>query len=112
MALAPVPHTDSPTTPGRRLGPDARRAQLVGVGPALLKDMPFDEVTAEIVARASGVSKGLAFHYFPATRDLQAAILRAATAKLPADLHVGAALPPDEPLPVGLGALLRYIEPP
>jgi AcrR family transcriptional regulator len=110
MALAPVPHTDSPMTPGRRLGPDARRAQLVGVGLALLKDMPFDEVTAEIVARASGVSKGLVFHYFPATRDLQVAILRAAAAELLADLDVGAGRPPDERLRVGLDAFVRYIE--
>src|SRR5258708_39203144 len=110
MAVAPAPHTDSPATPGRRLGADARRAQLVGVGLALLKDMPFDEVTAEIVARASGVSKGLVFHYFPATRDLQVAILRAAAAELLADLDVGAGLPPDERLRVGLDAFVRYIE--
>src|SRR5436190_23947777 len=76
--------------PNRRLGPDARRAQLVGVGLALMKEMPFDEVTAEIVARAGGVSKGLVFHYFPTTRDLQVAILPAATAELLTDLDVGA----------------------
>src|SRR5947209_2834346 len=94
----------------RRLGPDARRAQLVGVGLALMKEMPFDEVTAEIVARAGGVSKGLVFHYFPTTRDLQVAILRAAAAELLADLDVGAGLPPDERLRVGLDAFVRYIE--
>src|SRR5437870_7004351 len=96
--------------PNRRLGPEARRAQLVGVGLALMKEMPFDEVTAEIVARAGGVSKGLVFHYFPTTRDLQVAILRAAAAELLADLDVGAGLPPDERLRVGLDAFVRYIE--
>jgi AcrR family transcriptional regulator len=96
--------------PNRRLGPDARRAQLVGVGLALMKEMPFDEVTAEIVARAGGVSKALVFHYFPTTRDLQVAILRAASAELLADLDVGAGLPPDERLRVGLEAFVRYIE--
>jgi AcrR family transcriptional regulator len=110
MAIAPVPGTGSGAVPGRRLGPDARRAQLVGVGLALMKEMPFDEVTAETVARAGGVSKGLVFHYFPATRDLQVAILRAATAELLADLDVGAGLPPDERLQVGLDAFVRYIE--
>ena len=94
----------------RRLGPDARRAQLVGVGLALMKEMPFDEVTAELVARAGGVSKGLVFHYFPTTRDLQVAILRAAAGELLADLDVGAGLPPDERLRVGLEAFVRYIE--
>lgn len=111
MAMAPVPTTTSPRSPaGRRLGPDARRAQLVGVGLALMKEMPFDEVTAEVVARAGGVSKGLVFHYFPTTRDLQVAILRAAAAELLADLDVEADLPPDERLRVGLEAFVRYIE--
>ena len=112
MAMAPVPRIDRPDapSPGRRLGPDARRAQLVGVGLALMKDMPFDEVTAEIVARAGGVSKGLVFHYFPTTRDLQVAILRAAAAELLVDLDVGAGLPPDERLRVGLDAFVRFIE--
>ena len=110
--MAPVPRIDAPDAPlgGRRLGPEARRAQLVGVGLALMKDMPFDEVTAEVVARASGVSKGLVFHYFPATRDLQVAILRAAADELLADLDVGGGLPPDERLRVGLDAFVRYIE--
>jgi AcrR family transcriptional regulator len=107
-ASAPAP--SGPAASGRRLGPDARRAQLVGVGLALMKEMPFDEVTAEVVARAGGVSKGLVFHYFPATRDLQVAILRAASAELLAELDVSAGLPPDEALQVGLDAFVRYIE--
>jgi len=101
---------DSSAVPNRRLGPDARRAQLVGVGLALMKNMAFDEVTAETVARAGGVSKGLVFHYFATTRDLQVAILRAAAAELLADLDVGAGLPPDERLRAGLEAFVRYIE--
>jgi AcrR family transcriptional regulator len=110
MAMAPVPKIENPPPSGRRLGPDARRAQLVGVGLALIKEMPFDEVTAEVVARAVGVSKGLVFHYFPTTRDLQVAILRAATAELLVEIDVGADLPPDERLLVGLDAFVRYIE--
>ena len=110
MTVAPAPQTDPAPAAGRRLGPDARRAQLVAVGLALMKEIPFDQVTAEVVARAGGVSKGLVFHYFPTTRDLQVAILRAATAELLADLDVGAGLPPDERLRVGLDAFVRYIE--
>jgi AcrR family transcriptional regulator len=110
MVMAPVPDTQAPAVSGRRLGPDARRAQLVGVGLALVKTMRFDEVTAEVVARASGVSKGLVFHYFPATADLHVAILRAASAELLAEIDVGAGLPPDERLRVGLDAFVRYIE--
>ena len=112
--MATATGTDTPTSPppvtGRRLGPEARRAQLVGVGLALMKEMPFDEVTAEVVARAVGVSKGLVFHYFPATRDLQVALLRAAAGELLAQLDVGGDLPPDERLRVGLDAFVGYIE--
>jgi AcrR family transcriptional regulator len=109
MAFPPTAAPLAPA-PGRRLGPDARRAQLVGVGLALMKEMPFDEVTADVVAQAGGVSKGLVFHYFPTTRDLQVAILRAASAELLVELDVGAGLPPDEALKVGLDAFVRYIE--
>jgi AcrR family transcriptional regulator len=104
MAMTPVEGT------GKRLGPDARRAQLVGVGMTLMKEMAFDEVTAEVVARAGGVSKGLVFHYFPTTRDLQVAILRAAAGELLAQIDVGTDLPPEERLRVGLDAFVRYIE--
>jgi len=110
MAMAPLPETQAPAVSGRRLGPDARKAQLVEVGLALVKTMRFDEVTAEVVARASGVSKGLVFHYFPATSDLQVAILRSASAELLGMIDVGHDLPPDERLRVGLDAFVSYIE--
>jgi AcrR family transcriptional regulator len=111
MAMAPVPDTQpSAALPGRRLGPDARRAQLVAVGLALVKTMRFDEVTAEVVARAGGVSKGLVFHYFPTTSDLQVAILRAASAELLTVIDVDPDLPPDERLRAGLEAFVLYIE--
>lgn len=107
----PAPSASSaPATSGRRLGPDARRAQLVGVGLALAKTMHFDEITAEVVAKAGGVSKGLVFHYFPSTYDLQAAILRAAAAELLVEVDVGTGLPPDQALRAGLDAFVRYIE--
>jgi len=110
MAIPPTAAADAPPAPGRRLGPVERRAQLVAVGLALVKTMRFDEVTAEVVARAGGVSKGLVFHYFPSTSDLQVAILQAASAELLVELDVGAGLPPDEALKVGLEAFVRYIE--
>jgi len=108
--VPPTVAVDAPPALGRRLGPVERRAQLVGVGLALVKTMRFDEVTAEVVARAGGVSKGLVFHYFPTTSDLHVAILRAASAELLVEIDVGTGLPPDEALKVGLDAFVRYIE--
>src|SRR5919205_497622 len=62
MAMAPVPDADTqvPAASGRRLGPDARRAQLVGVGLALVKTMRFDdtrEAVVGIIAAALGFSE-------------------------------------------------------
>ncbi len=95
---------------GRRLGADTRRDQLVHAGLSLMKSTPFDQISALDVARATGVSKGLVFHYFPSQRDLHGAILRAAAAELLADIDVDHSLPPDERLGAGLDAYISYIE--
>lgn len=97
-------------TSSRRLGADARREQLVAAGLQLIKDVPFDQLTAEDVARAVGVSKGLVFHYFPATRDLHVAVLRAATAELIAGLDVDPTASPAERLRLGIDAFIAHIE--
>ncbi len=72
--------------------------------------MPFDQLTADHVARAAGVSKGLVFHYFPTTRDLQVAVLRATTEDLLAGLDVDPTASPAERLRLGIDAFIAYIE--
>ncbi len=62
-----------------RLDADSRREQLLQAGLTLLRTTPFDQLSAVDVARAAGVSKGLVFHYFPTTRELHVALLRAST---------------------------------
>jgi AcrR family transcriptional regulator len=98
----------SPT--GRRLGADARRCQLVQVGLDLLKSLPFDQLSPDLVARVAGVSKGLVFHYFPTKRDLHVAILRAAAAELLAELDPDPAMAPEQRLRAGLDAFVDFIE--
>lgn len=99
------------TTPvNRRLDPDARRRQLVEAGFELIQSRPFSQVSADEVARAAGVSKGLVFHYFPTTRDLQVAVVRAAAAELVSRLDVDPDLPPDRRLGAGLEAFVSFIE--
>lgn len=73
----------------RRLDGAARRDQLVEVGLTLARTTPFDQISADEVARIAGVSKGLVFHYFPTTRDLQVAVLRAGIRELMDDLDLG-----------------------
>ena len=99
-----------PAPPGRRLGADARRSQLLQVGLDLLKSSPFDQVAPDLVARVAGVSKGLVFHYFPTKRDLHVAVLRAAAAELLVELDPDPAMAPEERLRAGLEAFVDFIE--
>lgn len=94
----------------RRLGAEARREQLVQAGLALVKRLPFDQLAADDVAQAVGVSKGLVFHYFPTTRDLQVAVMRAATDELLAGLDVDPTAIPAVRLRLGIDAFIAYIE--
>ena len=43
----------------RRLGAEERREQLVQAGLGLIGEVPFDQLSADDVAKAVGVSKGL-----------------------------------------------------
>ena len=97
-------------TAARRLGAEERREQLVRAGVALIRDVPFDQLAADAVARSAGVSKGLVFHYFPTTRDLQVAVLRATTEELLAGLDVDPSAIPAERLRLGVDAFVAYIE--
>jgi AcrR family transcriptional regulator len=97
-------------TVARRLGADERREQLVALGLEVLRTQPFDQLTADTVAQRAGVSKGLVFHYFPSTRDLHVAVLRAATSELVTSLDVDPEATPGERLRLGVAAYVAYIE--
>jgi AcrR family transcriptional regulator len=94
----------------RRLDGPARRDQLVEVGLALARTTPFDQISADEVARVAGVSKGLVFHYFPTTRDLQVAVLRAGVRELLDDLDTDPTATIPERLRSGVEVFLAYIE--
>jgi AcrR family transcriptional regulator len=67
---------------GRRLAPDARRAQLIGIGARLFAERPYHEVRMDQVGAAAGVSRALVYRYFPSKRDLFAAVYRQAADEL------------------------------
>lgn len=98
------------SAPGRRLGAEARRQQLVDAGLALVRTVPLDRLAADDVAAAAGVSKALVFHYFPTTRDLHVAVLRAAAAELVAGLDVDPTAIPADRLRLGVDAFVAFIE--
>jgi AcrR family transcriptional regulator len=94
----------------RRLDAAARRDQLVQVGLELLSEGTFDQMTADEVALRAGVSKGLVFHYFPTTRELQVAVLRIKTAELVAALDADPTAAPTDRLRAGIDAFVAFIE--
>lgn len=93
-----------------RLDADARREQLVQVGVGLLPRVPLDQISADVVAKEAGVSKGLVFHYFPTKRDLHVAVLRVTAAQLLSELDHDPAMPIPERLRAGLDAFVAFIE--
>jgi AcrR family transcriptional regulator len=93
-----------------RLDADARREQLVQVGVAMLPRVPLDQISADVVAKEAGVSKGLVFHYFPTKRDLHVAVLRVTAAQLLSELDHDPAMPIPERLRAGLDAFVAFIE--
>lgn len=101
---------ERPSERPRRLDAATRREQLVQVGLALLGEGRFDQMTADEVAQRAGVSKGLVFHYFPTTRELQVAVLRIKTAELVASLDADPTAAPTDRLRAGIDAFVAFIE--
>jgi len=66
----------------RRLVPDERRNQLLDIGAREFATRAYDEVRMADVAARAGVSRGLVYRYFPAKRDLFAAIYQRASDRL------------------------------
>lgn len=69
-------------TPSRRLPPDERRRQLVGIGLRMLTERPITDITIDDVAREAGISRSLLFNYFPTKREYHLAIIRAAARRV------------------------------
>ena len=62
---------------GRRLEPDARRAQILRCAVRLYGQRPYEQVSASDVAAAAGVTRGLVNHYFGTKKDLYLAVVKA-----------------------------------
>lgn len=93
-----------------RLEAGTRRDQLVTVGAELARRIPFDQIGADAVAQAAGVSRALVFHYFPTTRDLQVAILRSAAVDLVARIDLDPTASPADRLLLGIDGFVATIE--
>ncbi|MFA9272200.1 MAG: TetR/AcrR family transcriptional regulator, partial [Baekduiaceae bacterium] len=90
----------------RRLPPDERRRQLVGIGLRMLTERPITEITVDDVAREAGISRSLLFNYFPSKRDYHLAVIRAAARRVRRVVLVDG----DEGVPVILDRFLAFLE--
>ncbi|HEX5946400.1 MAG TPA: TetR/AcrR family transcriptional regulator [Acidimicrobiales bacterium] len=95
--------------PRTRLEPEARRAQLVGLGLQMLSTRPLDKVAIDDIAAEAGISRGLLFHYFPTKRDFHLAVARAAARQLLDRTQTDPALPPIEQLRAGVEAFVDHL---
>jgi AcrR family transcriptional regulator len=95
--------------PRTRLEPEARRAQLVGLGLQMLDSRALDQVTTDDVAAAAGISRALVFHYFPTKLDYHVAVAEAAAAELLDRTVPDPSLPPLERLRAAVTAYVDYV---
>jgi AcrR family transcriptional regulator len=95
--------------PRTRLEPEARRAQLVGLGLQMLSTRPLDKVAIDDIAAEAGISRGLLFHYFPTKRDFHLAVARAAAQELLDRTQTDPDLPPLDQLRAGVEAFVDHL---
>jgi AcrR family transcriptional regulator len=93
-----------------RLQVDERRRQLLERATELFATHGYDELSMAKIARASGVSKPLLYHYFPNKRDLFEAVLAAAAEEHLQRITTDPGLPPAEQLQASLTAFLTWID--
>ena len=98
-----------PNGPRTRLDPEARRAQLVGLGLQMLSTRPLDKVAIDDIAVEAGISRGLLFHYFPTKRDFHLAVARAAAQDLLDRTDPDHDLPPLARLRAGVEAFVDHL---
>jgi AcrR family transcriptional regulator len=96
-------------SPRTRLDPEARRAQLVGLGLQMLSTRPLDKVAIDDIAAEAGISRGLLFHYFPTKRDFHVAVARAAADELLTRTEADPALPAMDRLRAGVEAFVDHV---
>ena len=99
------------TTPAyTRLNVDERRRQLLERATALFATHGYDELSMAKLARESGISKPLLYHYFPSKRDLFEAVLSQAAEEHLRRITTDDELPPAAQLTAAVAGYLAWIE--
>lgn len=92
-----------------RLTPEERRDQLIALGLDMLSTRPLEDVSAEEIAVAAGISKGLLFHYFGSKRGFHLAVAQSAAAELLVRTAPNPDLAPIDRLVRGIGQFVDYV---
>ena len=93
-----------------RLQVDERRRQLLERSAELFARHSYDELSMARIARESGISKALLYHYFPSKQALFEATLRQAADEVQALTAPDPDLPPPAAIAQSLDAFLAWIE--
>ena len=99
-----------PTPAYTRLQVDERRRQLLERATELFATHGYDELSMAKIARESGVSKPLLYHYFPTKRELFEAALAQGAEEHLARVRSDPDAPPAQQLTSSLDAFLTWIE--
>lgn len=88
---------------------DARREQLLTAGLELFSSTPYDAVSVDDIAAATGSSRGLLYHYFGSKRGFYIEVLEASAAELVEVLRPDPDADPTTALANGLRRALQWI---
>ena len=92
-----------------RLGPEARREQILGAARGLFEEAGYDPVSMTDVAGAAGVTRGLVHHYFRSKRTLYLEVVRSVLADAPMLAVPGASASLEETVRRNANLVLDYL---
>jgi AcrR family transcriptional regulator len=91
-----------------RLGPEARRDQILAAARSLFEQGGYDAVSMSDVAQAAQVTRGLVHHYFGSKRELYLEVVRSVLSEAPALVPPSEAATPEEMVRRNASATLDY----
>jgi AcrR family transcriptional regulator len=92
-----------------RLGPEARREQILVTARGLFEEKGYDAVSMSDVATAAKVTRGLVHHYFGSKRELYLAVVRSVLAEAPTLVAAGETTALEEMVERNASLVLDYL---
>jgi AcrR family transcriptional regulator len=92
-----------------RLGPEARREQILETAGRLFEEAGYDAISMIDVAAAAGVTRGLVHHYFGSKRELYLEVVRSVLGEAPTLAVPEGAASLDETVERNANVVLDYL---